>query len=183
MNTRTHACTATTLTQTTIYVLHERLKPKEKKPPDTYMENHISLTAIPFLLRILFFFLFHSLIRSFVGISEQFRAGFYHNGSVVFSVKWWTMHCALVVQCWWDYRVCLPYHCVLYLCAFDKRSDRIDSTNDVYLCSFIVFTITPIGTTNQLLFCYFFCDPFLCIHSFRLHSSNRNDYNDTMDQW
>lgn len=105
---------------------------------------------------IVFFFYFIRSVCSFVGISVQFRAGFYHNGSVVFSVKWWTMHCALAGQCWWDYRVCLPYQCVLYLCTFDKRSDGIDSTNDVYLCSFIVFTITPIGTTNQLLFRSFF---------------------------
>lgn len=165
MNTRTHVCTVTTVTQTTIYVLHERLKPKEKNPPDTYMENHISLTAIPFLLRILLFFSisFARFVRSLVSVYNW--AGFYHNGSVVSSVKWWTMHCALDGQCWWDYRVCLPYQCVLCLCTFDKRSDGIDSTNDVYLCSFIVFTITPIGTTNQLLFCSFFLRS-IFMHSF-----------------
>lgn len=112
---------------------------------------------------IVIFFYFIRSVRSLVSMYDW--AGFYHNGSVVSSVKWWTMHCALDGQCWWDYGVCLPYQCVLCLCTFDKRFDGIDSTNDVYLCSFIVFTITPIGTTNQLLFCSFFLRS-IFMHSF-----------------
>lgn len=52
----------------------------------------------------------------------------------------------------------------VYLCTFDKRSSEIDSTNDFCLCSFIVFTITAIGTTNQLLLCLFLA-PF-CLRNF-----------------
>lgn len=138
-----------------------------KKKTSWYVHGKSYFLSLPFRFSwgYCFFFYFIRSVRSFAGFSVQFRAGFYHNGSVVSSVKWWTMHCALDGQCWWDYRVCLPYQCVLCLCTFDKRFDGIDSTNDVYLCSFIVFTITPIGTTNQLLFCSFFLRS-IFMHSF-----------------
>lgn len=52
-HTHTHTPT-TTGTQTTIYMLHKRSSREEKLLIRMYMENHISLSAIPFLLRIFF---------------------------------------------------------------------------------------------------------------------------------
>lgn len=70
------------------------------------------------------------------------------------------------------------YHSDVYLYAFDKRSSGIDSSDDFFcLRSVIVFTITAIGTTNQLLFRAFFalhsdCAVFLYLFTRSVCTSN-----------